>query len=464
MNNQLVLVRLSVMMFLQFFIWGAWYVTTGNFMLAHAMTQDQVGWAYSVVPIAAIISPFVLGLIVDRFFASQVVLGVLHLLGGAAMLALPSIVPATPAGFDPADADSARLSMGETLPFLALLFVHALCYTPTLSLVNTVGFSNMTRPEKEFPIVRVLGTIGWIVAGLVVGGLLAADVKTTQYYVAGGASLLLGLYSFTLPHTPPPSRGKAIGIGEILGVDAWKLLARPSFAVFLICSMLLCIPLAAYYQAAQTFVGEVLAENFRDAKPESSLRSPAAWMTIGQMSEILFMLMIPLVFNRLGVKVMLLIGMAAWIVRYTLFAFADVDDVLWMTLVGVALHGICFDFFFVTGFIYTEKTADPAIRGQAQGMLVMATQGIGLFVGAQLTSALLKACKAYAAGGDVASAWYPFWLINAGMAAVVTVIFAAAFWDRVTARADDVAKGETAAPIDPQTVPDPARRGTPTRS
>ena len=457
MNNVSGLVRLSIMMFLQFFIWGSWYVTTGNFMGSHGM-KDQIAWAYSLVPIAALISPFFLGLIADRFFPSQIVLGTLHLLGGAIMCVVPSMV-------------SEQATEAQMYGYLTLLFLHAICYTPTLSLTNTVGFSNMTNPEKEFPIIRVFGTIGWIAAGLVVGAALKADKSATQYYVAGGAAIALGLYSLTLPNTPPPARGKAIGLGEIVGLDAWKLLGRPAFAVFMICSMLICIPLAAYYAYAQVYVGHVLdANDFPTLQSlyaslfggdldsdavKAAVRSPAAWMTIGQMSEILFMLMIPFVFTRLGVKVMLLVGMLAWVARYALFSFGAEDSVFWMTMLGVALHGICYDFFFVTGFIYTEKSAKPEIRGQAQGLLVMMTQGVGLLIGAQISGLISK--RLTTGEGDAAvTDWYTFWMINAGMALAVSIVFALAFWDRVRPTETEAVTDAGAAPIDPGTTHDPA--------
>lgn len=365
--------RLSIMMFLQFAVWGAWYVTVANYMgRAEVGMSASVGHAYTVGPIAAIVSPFFLGMIADRFFSTEKVLGVLHLVGGAALLAAPSLAPAAGGGGAPT---------GEWLepahvPFLAALLVHMLCYMPTLGLTNSLAFAHVSDPARQFPVIRVFGTIGWIVSGIVVSKVLGADFGQEMFYLAGGLGVALGLYSFSLPHTPPPAAGKATSVGQVLGVDALKLMADRSFAVFVVCSFLLCIPLAAYYAKAAQFLGQ------------AGDRTPAFTMSFGQMSEILFMLAMPWFFRRLGVKWMLLVGMLAWVARYGLFSAAADDRVLWMITLGVILHGVCYDFFFVTGFIYVERRAPVEIRSQAQGFLVLVTQGLGLGVGAQVIQAI----------------------------------------------------------------------------
>ncbi len=349
-------VRLSIMMFLQFFIWGAWYVTAYLFLDTIGFGGGEIKWTYSVGPIAGIISPFFVGMIADRFFATERVLGIMHLVGGAVMFAAVQMM----GGAEPSP-DAVNL----------LFFGHMLCYFPTLSLTNTLALHNMKDAEKEFPLIRVFGTIGWIVAGLVVSA-QGWDNKIEMFQLAAGAAILMGLYSFTLPHTPPPSAGKKVSAREILGVDALVLLKRPSFAIFMASSFLVCIPLAFYYQMAGKFVDHAGLEN------------PAFKMSFGQMSEILFMVVMPLFFARLGVKWMLFVGMLAWVARYALFALGASDGVVWMVLGGVVLHGICYDFFFVTGQIYTDRVAPPAIRGQAQGMLVLFTLGLGMLIGAQV--------------------------------------------------------------------------------
>ena len=275
--------RLSIMMFLEFFLWGAWYVTMGPYLANNGM-GDVNKWAYSVGPIAAIISPFFLGLIADRFFATERVLGLMQLIGGAALCAAPWAV-----------------GQNSTL-FLVMLSVHMLCYMPTLGLTNTLAFHNMTNSEKQFPLIRVWGTIGWIVAGVTLSR-LKWDTSVDMFYLAGGSGILMGLYSFTLPHTPPPAKGQAFSAREALGLDALVLLKKRSFAVFILCSFLICIPLAAYYARAGEFAGAMGIEKIGQT------------MSYGQMSEILFMVVMPLFFARLGVKWMLLVGMAAWVAR-----------------------------------------------------------------------------------------------------------------------------------------------------
>ena len=347
--------RLSVMMFIQFFIWGAWYVTAPLYLGKIGFTGADFGWTYSVGPIAAMISPFFVGMIADRLFATEKVLGVLHLLGGGAMLMAASKMQ----GPDPS-ASAINL----------IFFAHILCYFPTLALTNTLALHNMTNPEKEFPLIRVFGTIGWILAGWALSW-QGWDSSVSMFGLAGWAAIGMGFYSFFLPHTPPPGAGKQITTREILGLDAFILFKRPAFMIFMVSSFLICIPLAFYYQLAARTVAQANL-------------IPAFTMSWGQVSEIFFMVVMPIFFVRLGVKWMLLVGMLAWVVRYALFAVGAPDQVVWMIFTGVLLHGICYDFFFVTGQIYTDKVAPKQIRGQAQGMLVLFTLGLGMLIGAQV--------------------------------------------------------------------------------
>jgi nucleoside transporter len=382
--------RLSVMMFLQFFLWGGWYVTIGNYMKAHGM-ESNIPWAYSVGPIAAIISPFFLGMVADRFFSTERILAVMHLIGGGVLLALPSV---------------------DAGMFKILLLVHMLCYMPTLGLTNSLAFHNVTNAEKQFPIIRVFGTIGWIVAGLIVSLLLHADTKPIQFYVAGGAGVLLGLYSLTLPHTPPPSWGRETTIHDILGLDSIALMKNRSFATFMISSFLICIPLAFYYAYAPVFVGDI------------GIADPASKMSLGQFCEVGFMLVMPFFFARLGVKWMLFVGMFAWVARYGLFAAASTNPLLPLVLAGIILHGACYDFFFVTGQIYVDKKASSAIRGQAQGFLVLVTQGVGMLIGAQAAGIIHDHYKV----GETVH-WQMVWLIPCITAGVIMLAFAALFRD-----------------------------------
>jgi nucleoside transporter len=354
--------RLAVMMFLQFFIWGAWYVAGPIYLTAIGFDGGDFGWMYSVGPIAGMISPFFVGMIADRFFATERVLGVMHLLGGLIMFGATTLMKAD-----------------EPSPALINLvfFGYMLTFFPTLSLTNSLSMHNLSNSEKQFPLIRVFGTAGWIVAGIVLSR-LGWDASINMFYLTAGGAIVLGLYSFTLPHTPPPSKGKAVSARELIGVDALVLLKRRSFLTFMVSSFLICIPLAFYYQMASRAVDQ------------GGLSDPAFKMTFGQMSEVGFMIVMPLFFAFLGVKWMLFVGMLAWVIRYALFAlgapvpFGETEGVAWMLLAGIILHGICYDFFFVTGQIYTDKVAPKEIRSQAQGMLVLFTLGLGMLIGAQL--------------------------------------------------------------------------------
>jgi nucleoside transporter len=412
--------RLSVMMFLQFFVWGAWYVSMSGFINQAGMT-DLTGAAYAVGPLAAIIAPFFLGMIADRFFSTERVLSFLHLLGGAFLIAAP--FAARPFQLAPAPSD-AGLFYNLVLhdlpaykePFTLLLFAHMLCYMPTLGLTTSLSFSHLENQERDFPLVRVLGTIGWIVGNFALIPLPGGDKSPWQFYLAGGAAILLSVYSLTLPHTPPPSKGKPTSFGQILGTDSFKLFRNPSYAVFILCSFLICIPLAGYYQQARTFVESAQLQISGSATPI---------MSFGQLSEVVFMVLMPLFFARLGVKWMLLVGMAAWVARYGLFAAAAEDNIKWMVFLGVLLHGICYDFFFVTGMIYVDKKSTQDIRNQAQGFLVLVTQGLGLGLGSKLFFAWVTMNTK-----EGIADWYNIWLYPALFAAAVMVIFFLFFWDK----------------------------------
>jgi nucleoside transporter len=392
--------RLSAMMFLQFFIWGAWYTTIAVYMTHHGM-ETLTHWPYTVNPIAAIVAPFFLGLVADRYFATEKVLGVLHLVGAAVMLAVPR-------------------AAGAPVVFILLLLVYNLCYMPTLGLANSLAFHHIQSQEQQFPLIRVFGTIGWIVAGLFISlvlGALVADVPertALPLYTAAGASALLGLYSFTLPHTPPPGAGQRVSLRSIVGLDALAQLGDRAFYVFIAASLLLCIPLAAYYNFTQIFLGD------------AGVTRIAATQSLGQMSEVIFMLLMPLMFVRLGVKRMLMVGMGAWVLRYALFAIAAPAAVFWLIIIGILLHGVCYDFFFVTGQIYVDKKSTPAVRGQAQGFLVLVTYGVGMLIGAQVAGNVYNRFLGGAAHLPL-DRWPSFWALPAAFAALVLVFFAALF-------------------------------------
>ena len=394
--------KLSVMMFLQFFIWGAWYTTIAVYMTNHGM-ERLTYWPYTVNPIAAIVAPFFLGLVADRYFATEKVLGLLHVLGGFILCAVP------------------RFTASPTT-FILLLLAYNLCYMPTLGLANSLAFHHIQSQEQQFPLIRVFGTIGWIVAGLfislVLGPLIGSVAEKTAWplYTSGIASVLLGVFAFTLPHTPPPGKGQRVSLRSIAGLDAFAQIGDRPFYVFITASLLLCIPLAVYYNFTQLFLGA------------AGVTKIAATQTLGQMSETIFMLLMPLMFLRLGVKKMLMLGMAAWVLRYALFALAAPGAIFWLIALGILLHGPCYDFFFVTGQIYVDKKSTPAVRGQAQGFLVLVTYGVGMLIGAQIAG---RVYNRFLSGPEATALtldqWAHFWWLPAGFAAAVLVFFALFF-------------------------------------
>ncbi len=384
-------VQLSGMMFLQFFIWGAWFVTLGTY-LGKGLSFDAVaiGRAYGTMPIGAIVAPFFVGMIADRFFPAQVVLGACHLLGAAVLFWA-----------------SALRTPGEI--YWALL-AYALCYNPTLALVNAIAFNQMESPARQFPAVRVFGTIGWIVAGNLVG-LWGVEATAAPMRLAAGVSAVFGVLAFFLPHTPPKALGHKVTAGDVLGVQAFRLLKDRSFAVFVACSLLVCIPLAFYYNFTNLFLND------------KGIANAAGKMTLGQISEVAFMLVMPFFFARLGVKWMLVTGMLAWAGRYMLFAFGAPDTAVWMYYMGILLHGICYDFFFVTGQIYVDRTAPKAIQAGAQGFITLVTYGVGMWIGAEISGHVVN----HFTGADGVKDWRPIWLAPAAMAGVVLVLFAVLF-------------------------------------
>jgi nucleoside transporter len=410
--------RLSAMMFLQFFIWGAWYTTIAVFMTERGM-GTLTHWPYTVNPLAAIAAPFFLGLVADRYFATERVLGVLHLLGAGFMLLVTQ-------------------ATGEPVLFITLLLLYNLCYMPTLGLVNSLAFHHIENQEQQFPLIRVFGTIGWIAAGLFIsfalGAVVAAVPERTALplFTTAAAGVVLGLYSFTLPHTPPPAAGQKVSLRSIIGLDALSQLGGRPFYVFIAASLLLCIPLAAYYNFTQIFLGD------------AGVTSIAATQTLGQMSEVVFMLLMPFFFIRLGVKKMLMVGMGAWVLRYLLFALAAPSAVFWLIVGGILLHGICYDFFFVTGQIYVDKKSSPAVRGQAQGFLVLVTYGVGMLIGAQVAGNVYNRFLGDAPALGLEQ-WSHFWLLPAAFAAVVLVFFALAFRDRTAERGQAAERAEKVA-------------------
>ena len=423
-SSPILMIRLAVMMFIQFFIWGAWYVSMYGFLNENGMTEQGAGGsfdaaAYTVAPIAAILAPLTLGLIVDRLINTEWVLAFLNLVGAVLLWIAPTL----------AEGGAPESLVAQfTHPMILCLLGYMICFMPTLGLTASLSFKHLANGEKEFPVIRVLGTIGWIVGNWAMWGARtltgSADIYTDNsmyiFRAAAIASAILGVYCLTLLRTEPPARGEPISIGKIFGVDAWSMLREPAFFVFALASFLICIPLAGYYAKGYGFV---------DAMGIKLFGSTTGAMSTGQMSEIFFMLIMPLCFARLGVKKMLIIGMLAWVVRYGLwgYAFGQTGPLLTMPVfLGILLHGICYDFFFVTGMIYTDKKAKEEVRGQAQSLIVMLTQGLGLGIGAQAFGWWTKQCADAEGSIDFAKFWYA----PAAFALIVLIFFAVSFWDK----------------------------------
>jgi nucleoside transporter len=399
-------VRLSVMMFMQFFIWGGWFVTLGSYLAANlAATGAQTSTAFSTQSWGAIIAPFIVGLLADRYFNAERLLGVIHLIGAVLLFML-----------------ARTHSFGEFYP---VLLPYMILYMPTLALVNAIAFRQMEDPSTHFSKIRIWGTIGWIIAGLAISyvfswdsaaGLSGGLLKNT-FTMSAAASLLLGVYSFTLPSTPPRAQsGEHVTLRELLGLEALALLKNRNFLVFVVASILICIPLAFYYQYTNPFLTEIHVVNATGKQ------------TLGQMSEIAFMLLVPFFLLRIGMKGTLLLGMMAWAVRYALFAYGDAGPLVWMLLIGIALHGVCYDFFFVSGQIFTDSRAGEHCKTAAQGMITLATYGIGMLVGFWAAGQVADHFVRYGVHD-----WQAIWLCPAIFALLVFLLFAAFFRNETAA-------------------------------
>ena len=385
--------QLSIMMFLEFFIWGAWFVTMGTFLAnTFSAKGSQLAMAYETQSLGAIIAPFIIGLIADRYFAAQKILGVLHLLG-AGLLYMAG-------------------TSGDFTSFYPYILIYMILYMPTLALVNSVAFRQLTD-NKVFAWIRVFGTLGWIVAGLVIAFLSweSENLLQNTFLMAAGAAALLGVFSFTLPNTPPTAdKSEKVSVRDILGLDAFGMLKDKRYLVFFIASILICIPLAFYYQHANQYLNEI------------GMEAAAGKMTFGQMSEVAFMVLLPLFLKRYGIKMTLLVGMVAWVVRYLLFAYGDAGEGTWMLIFGIILHGICYDFFFVSGQIYTDYKAGEKFKSSAQGLITLATYGLGMLIGFRLAGYITD-LNALTEGHD----WVSIWTIPAIIAGAVFLFFLLAF-------------------------------------
>lgn len=390
-------VKLSIMMFLEFFIWGSWFVTLGTFLGRNLQANGtETAAVFSTQSFGAIIAPFIIGLIADKYFNAERILGILHLIGAVLM--------------------SQMYYATDFEGFYPYVFGYMILFMPTLALVNSISFNQMKSAEKEFSTIRIWGTIGWIVAGLCISFLFQWDsseavsegLLRNTFAVAGVSSLLLGVISFSLPKTPPTVfKGEKIALSSLLGLDALKMLKDKNFLIFFISSILICIPLAFYYQNANLFLNEIGMEN------------STGKMTIGQVSEVFFLLLLPLFFSKFGFKRTILVGMIAWAVRYCLFSYGNTDELSYMLIFGIALHGICYDFFFVSGQIYTDSKAGEKFKSAAQGLITLATYGVGMLIGFWVAGLITDAYKISEFKHD----WEKIWVLASFIAALVTVLF-----------------------------------------
>jgi nucleoside transporter len=394
--------QLSLMMFMQFFVWGAWYGQMSKYMTDQlGATGDQVGSAYAAFSIAMIVAPFFVGMLADRYFQAQKVLGVLNILGAAILYVLTTIT----------NADT----------FYWVMLLYCMTFAPTIALTASISMRNMSNPEKEFPAIRVFGTIAWIAVVNLVGFMGVGD-QVTIFQISMISAAVLGVLSFMLPATPPTATGPS-SFAQIIGKDAFVLFKDRSFLIFFFSSVLICIPLSFYY----TWANPSLTDGFKAAFPSAD---PSTFrieniMSLGQVSEVLFMLLLPLAYSKLGVKNILIIGLLAWIIRFGFFGYGHPDTSRWMLYTAILLHGVCYDFFFVSGMIYTDAKAGAKIKSQAQGLISLATYGLGMYIGSIVAG---KVKDMYTT--DNVTNWLNVWLVPAGIAAVILVLFLLFFKDR----------------------------------
>jgi nucleoside transporter len=382
--------RLGIMMFLQYVIWGSWYVTLNTYLTSTLhFSGTEAGAAFSTVSIACLVSPFFVGLVADRFFSTERVMAVLYVLGAVCMVLL------------------SRVTTFGSVFWLLLAF--CLCYFPTIALSNSIAMQQVKNPGRDFPPIRVMGTLGWIAVNLVIG-FMAVEAMTTPFLIAAGACVVMCVYSLAaLPHTPPPARGQQVTIGRILGLDALAMLKDRSYLVFVIASILACIPLTFYYSFTNPYLNDVGVVN------------AAGKMTLGQVSEVVMMLAMPIAFRLLNVRGILLMGLSAWAIRYLLLAFGNPGAGMWMFYIAILLHGLCYDFFFVAGQLYTDQAAPSHLRSTAQGFITFVTYGIGMLIGSLLSGGILDYFSTTTATGVVRN-WQSFWLSSAAMSIVITLL------------------------------------------
>lgn len=383
--------RLGAMMFFEYVIWGSWYVTIGTYLTSTLhFSGTQAGAVFGTVSVASLVSPFFVGLVADRFFATERVMAVLYVLAAGCMFLVTRV---------------------DTFPAVyGLMLAFCLLYFPTIALTNSIAMQHVKDPGRDFPPIRTMGTIAWIVIGNIVG-YLRVEAGTTPFLLGAGACIVMAVYSLVaLPHTPPPSKGQQVTVRRVLGLDALAMLKQRDFAVFVIASVLACIPLTFYYSFTNAYLNEVGVVN------------AAGKMTLGQASEVVMMLMMPFIFRLWSVRTILLVGLSAWAIRYVLLAYGDPQAGMWMFYLAILLHGVCFDFFFVTGYLYTDQVAPPGLRSTAQGFITFATYGLGMLIGSLLSGGVLDYFSITNPDGTITRNWPSFWLSSATMSFVITLI------------------------------------------
>jgi nucleoside transporter len=383
-------VRLSLMMFLNYVIWGAWYVTISTYLTATLKFSGvEAGAVFGTTALACMISPFFVGLIADRFFATEKVLTVLHLVGAVLLYCVTRV--------------------NTFVPVYGIMFAYCLFYFPTISLTNSLALQQIKNPGRDFPLIRVFGTLGWIFIGVIVGN-MGVEATSTPFLLAAGASVVMAIFSLFLPHTPPASKGQPVNLRAILGLDALVMMKDRSFLIFIIASVLACIPLTFYFSFTNTYLNEVHVQN------------AAGKMTLGQASEVIMMLVMPFVLRRITVKGILLMGLLAWSIRYALLAYGNADTGMWMFYIAILLHGVCYDFFFMTGQLYTDQEAPQNLRSAAQGLITFMTYGIGMFIGSYISGGAVDFFTT-SAGRN----WRGFWT-SSSLAAFVILMMIAVFF------------------------------------
>ena len=388
--------KLSIFMFLQYFIWSTWYMTLGAYLGTLSFNGQQIGLAYGAFAWGAIVSPFIVGLIADRYFASEKIIAVLGVVGGLVMLCMPQFK-----------------TFGAFYPMLIL---YCTLYAPTLALGNSVSMTHLADAKKDFPFVKIFSAVGWIAGGVVLS-LVKGEQSPLQYYLAGGISMVFGLFALTLPHTPPRKKGQDVSLGEVLGLDALALLKKPAFAIFILCMFLICIPLYFYFVNLGTYLTQLKWSDM------------ASKMTLAQVSDILFLILMPVMLKKLGYKKTIFLGIAAWIARYFLLSASASSSGTALIFAAILLHGICYDFLFIAGQLYVDAEANERIRGAAQGLIAIILWGFGSLVGTYLAGSVMESNNLATPKGDIAHDWAAIWSTPAWIAVGVLVLFLIFFRD-----------------------------------